>query len=80
MPKKYSRDIHCQAKIMWLSGNYKNDKEIADKLGISRVETIKDWRLKENWRKERELLEREAGRQLNSVLAQSIAEMQRRHL
>ena len=32
--KHYSEEIRRRAKIMWLSGNYSSDKEIARELGM----------------------------------------------
>jgi len=80
MAKRYSDDIKRQAKVMWLSGNYKSDKAIATALGIARSETIKDWRHHENWEAERQVTAREIQRKVDSVLAETVAEMQRRHL
>jgi len=62
MAKRYKDDVKRQAKIMWLSGNYKSDKAIAAALGLSRSETIKDWRLSENWEAERQATAHEARR------------------
>jgi len=80
MAKTYSEEIHRKAKIMWLSGNYKSDKEIAQLLGIARPNTIQEWRKAENWEAERAATVKEVNRKVDAVLAESMAEMQRRHL
>lgn len=80
MAQTYSEEIHRKAKIMWLSGNYKSDKEIARVLGIKRSVTICDWRKAENWEAERAATVKEVQRKVDSVLTETMAEMQRRHL
>jgi hypothetical protein len=80
MPKVYPDDVRRQAKVMWLSGNYRSDKAICAALGINRESTIKDWRKKEGWKTEREALEKETQNKVNHVLAEGIAEMHRRHV
>ncbi len=78
--RQYSEDIRRRAKIMWLSGNYSSDKEIARELGIQRPNTIAEWRKRENWHLERAETVNQISRRVGSVLAETIAEMQRRHL
>jgi uncharacterized protein YjcR len=80
MAKTYSDEIHRKAKIMWLSGNYKSDKEIARLLEITRPNTIQEWGKAENWEAERAATVKEVNRKVDAVLAESMAEMQRRHL
>lgn len=78
--KHYSEDIRRRAKIMWLSGNYGSDKEIARVLGIQRANTIAEWRKREKWHLERAETVNQINRRVGSVLQETIAEMQRRHL
>lgn len=78
--KHYSEDIRRRAKIMWLSGNYSSDKEIARELGIQRPNTIAEWRKREKWHLERSETVNQINRRVGSVLQETIAEMQRRHL
>jgi len=80
MAKTYPEEIHRQAKIMWLSGNYKSDKEIARVLGIARPNTIQEWRTSEKWEVERVATVKEVQRRVDSILTETMVEMQRRHL
>jgi transposase-like protein len=76
----YSEEVRRRAKIMWLSGNYSSDKDIAKELGVSRPNTIAEWRKKENWHLERTETVNQINRRVGTVLQETIAEMQRRHL
>jgi transposase-like protein len=78
--KHYPEDIRRRAKIMWLSGNYGSDKEIARELGIQRSNTIAEWRKRDKWHLERAETVNQISRRVGSVLQETIAEMQRRHL
>lgn len=78
--RHYSEDVRRRAKIMWLSGNYGSDKEIARELGISRPNTIAEWRKRDKWHLERAETVNQINRRVGSVIQETIAEMQRRHL
>ncbi len=56
--KGYGQEIKLKAKALWIVGNH-TDQQIADQLGIQRPETIGEWRRKENWNLEREVIQRE---------------------
>lgn len=78
--KHYTEEIRRRAKIMWLSGNYSSDKDIAAELGIGRPNTIAEWRKREKWHLERSETVNQITRRVGSVLQETVAEMQRRHL
>lgn len=75
----YPDSIRLKAKSLWLTGEWP-DVQIAQELGIQRVDTIGEWRRKENWRRDRELVHDEADRRVQDAVAETIAEMNSRHL
>lgn len=77
--KGYPESVRLKAKSLWLTGEW-TDVQIAQELGIQRVDTIGEWRRKENWRRDRELVHDEADRRVQDAVAETIAEMNSRHL
>jgi len=77
--KRYGDDIKIKAKALWIVGNH-SDQQIADQLGIQRTETIGEWRRTENWDLEREIIQKETERRVSEAVAESIAQMNVRHL
>src|ERR1051325_10314278 len=56
MAERYSDEVRGKARDLWLQG--KTDEEIAAALGITRPDTIRDWRRKEDWTGMRRVIER----------------------
>ena len=79
MPKTYPPDIKLQAKALWLTGHL-NDAQVAEQLGIGRPGTISDWRLEGGWDREREAIQQAADARVAQAVAETIAEMNARHL
>jgi len=79
MPKTYSPDTRLQAKALWLTGHL-TDAQIAAQLGIARPGTILDWRNEEGWDREREAIQKAADARVAQAIAETIAEMNARHL
>jgi len=77
--KGYGQDVKLQAKALWIVGNH-TDQQIADQLGIQRSETIGEWRRSESWDKEREIIQKETDRRISEAVAETISEMNARHL
>lgn len=77
--KGYPETVRLKAKSLWLTGEW-TDVQIAQELGIQRVDTIGEWRRKENWRRDRALVHDEADRRVQDAVAETIAEMNSRHL
>ena len=75
----YSQDIKLQAKALWITGAG-TDEQIAKRLGIKRQETISDWRRGEGWEKERKLVEKVTNERVTKAVAETISEMNTRHL
>lgn len=77
--KGYGPDVKLRAKALWIVGNM-TDQQIADAVGISRSETIGDWRRSESWEKERAIIQQETDRRVSQAVAETISEMNSRHL
>ncbi len=75
----YGKDIKLQAKALWITGAG-TDKQIAERLGIKRVGTIHDWRHAEGWEAERTQVERITEERIAHAVAETISEMNARHL
>ena len=77
--KGYGPDIKIKAKALWIVGNH-TDQQIADQLGIIRSETIGEWRRTERWEIEREVIQKETDRRISEAVAETISQMNTRHL
>jgi hypothetical protein len=77
--KGYGQDTKLKAKALWIVGNH-TDQQIADQLGIQRPETIGEWRRNENWDLEREIIQKETDRRISEAVAETISQMNSRHL
>ncbi len=77
--KGYSEDVRLRARALWLAGS-KTDSQIAAELGIARVDTIGAWRRAEHWEKEREHVQRVTEQRVQEAVAETIADMNSRHL
>jgi hypothetical protein len=77
--KGYSPDVKLRAKALWIVGNH-TDQQIADTVGIPRPETIAEWRRAERWDKEREIIQQETEKRVSQAVAETISEMNSRHL
>ena len=77
--KGYGEDIKIRAKALWIVGNH-TDQQIANQLGIQRSETIGEWRRTEGWEKERAIIQQETDRRVSDAVAETISEMNSRHL
>ncbi len=77
--KGYGPDVKLRAKALWIVGNH-TDQQIAEQVGISRSETIGEWRRNENWEKERAIIQQETDRRVSQAVAETISEMNSRHL
>ena len=77
--KGYGADVKLKAKALWIVGNY-TDQQIASQLGITRSETIGEWRRSEGWEREREIIQHETDKRVANAVAETISEMNIRHL
>ena len=77
--KGYGPDVKLRAKALWIAGQ-KTDIEIAQELGISRIGTISDWRREGGWDQEREVFARITEQRISEAVAETITEMNSRHL
>ena len=77
--KGYGPDVKLRAKALWIVGNL-TDQQIAEQVGISRSETIGDWRRQGNWERERAIIQQETDRRVSQAVAETISEMNSRHL
>lgn len=75
----YGPDVRLRAKALWIVGNH-TDEQIASQLGIQRPETIGEWRRSEQWGIERDIIQRETERRISDAVAETISEMNSRHL
>ena len=76
---KYDQDIRIRAKALWIVGNH-TDQQISDQLGITRSETVGEWRRSERWDLERDIIQKETDRRVSQAVAETISEMNARHL
>jgi hypothetical protein len=53
----YSDEQRIAAKRLWLEGVKKTDLEIAEAVGVTRPDTIRDWRTKENWPADKDMFD-----------------------
>ena len=77
--KGYGRETMLKARALWVSSSM-TDQQIADQLGIKRVGTLADWRRAENWEAEREIIQRETDRRISEAVAETVSQMNSRHL
>ena len=77
--KGYGQDVKLRAKALWIVSNH-TDQHIAEQLGIQRAETIGEWRRAEGWDKERDIIKQETDRRVSEAVAETISEMNSRHL
>jgi len=77
--KGYPAEVKLRAKALWIVGNM-TDQQIAQQLDIPRSETIGEWRRAEGWETEREVIQEETDRRVNTAIAETISEMNTRHL
>lgn len=77
--KGYPESIRLKAKALWLAGD-RTDAQIASELGINRVDTIGQWRRNEQWEREKQIVRDETDRRVQDAVAESIADMNSRHL
>lgn len=75
----YGPEVRLRAKAMWIVGRLTDD-QIAVQLGIARPETIGEWRRAERWDVEREIIQRETDRRISEAVAETVSEMNSRHL
>ena len=75
----YGPDIKLRARAMWVVGN-STDEQIAEQLGITRSGTVGEWRRAEKWDVEREIIQQETERRVSEAVAESISQMNSRHL
>jgi transposase-like protein len=77
--KGYSDETRLRAKAMWITGQG-TDAQIAERLGIQRPETIGEWRRSGGWDRERELVQQITEERVSQAVAETISEMNSRHL
>ena len=75
----YGPDTKLKARAMWVVGGY-TDEQIAARLDIQRPETIGEWRRAEHWDTEREIIQQETERRVSEAIAETISQMNSRHL
>jgi len=77
--KGYPPEVRLRAKALWIAGD-RTDRQIAAELGIQRVDTIGQWRRQEGWARDEQLVRSESERRVQDAVAESISEMNSRHL
>lgn len=77
--KGYPEEVRLRAKALWLSGT-QSDAQIAVALGISRVDTIGQWRRQESWDRDRKYVQQVTEQRVQEAVAETIADMNARHL
>ena len=75
----YGPDVRIKAKALWIVGHL-TDEQIANQLGIPRAETIGEWRRAGQWDIERDIIQQETERRITEAVAETISEMNSRHL
>jgi transposase-like protein len=75
----YGPDTRLRAKALWIVGNLTDD-QIAAQVGVQRPETIGEWRRAEQWDIERDIIQQETERRVSAAVAETISEMNSRHL
>lgn len=75
----YGPDTKLRAKAMWIVGRLTDD-QIAAQLDIPRAETIGEWRRAGQWDIERDIIQRETDRRISEAVAETVSEMNSRHL
>ena len=75
----YGPDTKLRAKAMWIVGRLTDD-QIAAQLDIPRAETIGEWRRAGQWDIERDIIQRETDRRISEAVAETISDMNSRHL
>lgn len=79
MGAAYPESMRREARIMWLSGNYGTDSEIAKILDVT-PQCISNWKREDEWEEEKVLLDRETKRKVDDVLGENVASIKRRHI
>jgi hypothetical protein len=77
--KGYPHNLKLQAKALWIVSNL-TDAQIAERLGITRVGTIGDWRKEEGWEQERQVIQEATEARVAQAVSETVAEMNTRHL
>lgn len=77
--KGYPEDVRLRAKALWMQGNL-TDAQIASELGISRDDTIGQWRRQEGWEHQKQEIGRAAEQRVTEAVGETIAVMNSRHL
>mgnify|MGYP001036301097 FL=1 len=77
--KGYPPEVKLQAKALWIVGNL-TDAQIAERLGVTRIGTIGDWRKEDGWEKERAIIARATEERVALAISETISEMNARHL
>lgn len=77
--KRYPDSIRREAKRIYLTERAA-DREIAERVGVKSRYTIKEWRLKDEWAKDRETVAREADEMTVKKIADTEAEINARHI
>ena len=75
----YGPDIRLKAKALWIVGRL-TDEQIAAQVGVQRPETIGEWRRAGQWDIERDIIQQETERRISAAVAETISEMNSRHL
>lgn len=75
----YGPDTRLRAKALWIVGNL-TDEQIAAQVGVQRPETIGEWRRSGQWDIERDIIQQETERRVSAAVAETISEMNSRHL
>jgi transposase-like protein len=75
----YGQDIKLQAKALWVTGAG-SDQQIADRLGITRAETLGDWRRSGGWDAEKEHIQQLVEERISVAVAETVSELNSRHM
>jgi hypothetical protein len=75
----YPPELKLRARVLWLQGSL-TDAQIAAELGVTRIDTIGMWRRQEHWEREKQLIQQESDRRVQNAVAETIADMNARHL
>lgn len=75
---RYPDSVKREAKKIYLTEGA-SDREIAERLGVKRIDTIRDWRTREQWGKDRDAVAEKTTEKTIEKIATAEAEINARH-
>ena len=75
---RYPDSTRREARKIYLSEGA-SDREIAERVGVNRPNTVREWRIKEDWEKDRQLAAEKAAEKIIEKIADTEAQLNARH-